>query len=242
MILAFFIWFVEMRWIDILDVALVALLLFQLYKLIRGSVASKILVGFLSFYLLYLMVKVAKMELLGGILDQFAGVGIVAAIVLFQQEIRRFLLMIGKNTTFNADNLKAWRKFGEEPKTDFVSVIDAAKTLSATSTGALIVFAKSTELKFYQESGDPIDAVICKRLLVSIFNKTSPLHDGAVIISKGRIKAARCILPISENDELPAYYGMRHRAALGMSEVTDSVILIVSEETGQISLTYNGKM
>jgi diadenylate cyclase len=235
-------WFIELRWIDLVDIGLVALLLFQLYKLLKGSVASKILIGFLFFYLLYLVVKVSKMELLGAIMEQFAGVGIIAAIVLFQQEIRRFLLMIGKNTTFNTEYLKSWKRIDLDNKTDFVTVIDAVKTLSATGTGALIVFAKSAELKFYQESGDIIDALICKRLLISIFNKNSPLHDGAVIIHRGRIKAARCILPISENEDLPAYYGMRHRAALGMSEVTDAVVLIVSEETGQISVAHDGKL
>lgn len=242
MVFLFTFWFIELRWIDLVDIGLVALLLFQLYKLLKGSVASKILIGFLFFYLLYLVVKVSKMELLGAIMEQFAGVGIIAAIVLFQQEIRRFLLMIGKNTTFNTEYLKSWKRIDLDNKTDFVTVIDAVKTLSATGTGALIVFAKSAELKFYQESGDIIDALICKRLLISIFNKNSPLHDGAVIIHRGRIKAARCILPISENEDLPAYYGMRHRAALGMSEVTDAVVLIVSEETGQISVAHDGKL
>lgn len=242
MILGFNIAFLEIRWVDIIDILLVAFILFQFYKLLRGSVAAKIFIGLLAIYGLYLVVKAAEMELLSAILGQFAGVGILAAIVLFQQEIRRFLLLVGKTTTLNPESFMPWKKNMEQGKFDLMPIIDASKTLSATNTGALIVFAKTSELKFYAESGDAIDATISKRLLVAIFNKTSPLHDGAVIIAKGRIKAARCILPISENDELPAYFGMRHRAALGMSETTDSVVLIVSEETGQISIAHLGKM
>lgn len=120
--------------------------------------------------------------------------------------------------------------------------MDTAKVLGGTNTGALIVFAKSSELKFYAESGDLLDAEISKRLLIAIFQKNSPLHDGAVIIGSGRIKAARCILPVSESTEIPAHFGLRHRAAIGMTEVTDSVVLVVSEETGQISLAINGQL
>jgi uncharacterized protein (TIGR00159 family) len=119
-------------------------------------------------------------------------------------------------------------------------VIEAAKVMSQSHSGALIVFARSTELKFYAETGDLIDSVVSKRLLQSIFGKTSPLHDGAVIIAKGRIKAARCILPVSENQDLPPNFGLRHRSALGLSEMTDAVILVVSEETGQLSIAHDG--
>lgn len=119
--------------------------------------------------------------------------------------------------------------------------MDAVKSLMATRTGALIVFTRDSGLKFYAQTGDPIDADVNKRLLLSIFNKTSPLHDGAVIIHKGRIKAARCVLPVSENDHLPADFGLRHRAAVGMSENTDTLVLAVSEETGRLVLARNGK-
>jgi DNA integrity scanning protein DisA with diadenylate cyclase activity len=121
-------------------------------------------------------------------------------------------------------------------------IIEAAKTLGGSNTGALIVFSKSSELRFYAESGDLIDAVISKRLLLSIFNKYSPLHDGAVIIYQGKIKAARCILPVTEQENLPAHFGLRHRAAIGMSEITDSLTIVVSEETGQLSAVKNGKI
>lgn len=187
------------------------------------------------------------MELLGLILGQFMGVGVLAAIILFQPEIRKFLLLIGKTTDFNKStalfkNFFLGRSRQKGELFNITPIIEAAKALGGTNTGALIVFSRDSELKFYAESGDHIDAFLSKRLLLSIFNKYSPLHDGAVIIHKGKIKAARCVLPVSESDSLPAQFGLRHRAAMGMSEVTDTAILIVSEETGQISLTKNGRL
>ncbi|WP_161889715.1 diadenylate cyclase CdaA [Pontibacter russatus] len=243
MIFLFSIGFLEIELLDIIDILLVTVLLYQLYKLLTGSVALKIFLGLLSIYLLYLVVRAAGMELLSIILGQFMGVGVLAAIILFQPEIRRFLLMIGKTTAFNNDRFFRgfpWRREQAE-KLSLTPFIEAAKSLAGKNTGALIVFSKSSELKYYAESGDLIDAVISKRLLMSIFNKNSPLHDGAVIISNNRIKAARCILPVSENQEIPASMGLRHRAAIGLTEITDSIVLVVSEETGQIALVRNGQ-
>lgn len=237
--------FLEITWVDIADILLVSLLLYQLYKLMKGSIAVKIFLGLLSVYLMYLIVKALKMELLTAILGQFIGVGVIAAIILFQQEIRKFLLIIGKTTLFDSEKSVFKFPWNKKVKKDVVNlnpIIETAKILGGTNTGALIVFAKGSELKFYAESGDILDAEISKRLLIAIFQKNSPLHDGAVIISNGRIKAARCILPVSESDQLPASFGLRHRAAIGMTEVTDSVVLIVSEETGQISLAVNGQL
>jgi diadenylate cyclase len=238
--------FIEISWIDVIDIILVSFLLYQLYKLLRGSIAIKIFLGLLSIYLIYLIVKALRMELLTAILGQFIGVGVLAALILFQQEIRKFLLLVGKTTAFNNEkffNRWPWKKTFKTKETfNLNPVIESAKILGSTNTGALIVFAKSSELKFYAESGDILDAQISKRLIISVFQKTSPLHDGAMIISNGRIKAARCILPVSESNELPASFGLRHRAAIGMTEVTDSIVLVVSEETGQISLAINGKM
>lgn len=244
MIPLFTLGFLEIDLIDIVDILLVTVLLYQLYKLLTGSVALKIFLGLLSVYLLYLVVRAAGMELLSIILGQFMGVGVLAAIIVFQPEIRRFLLLIGKTTAFNNDRFFRsfpWRR-EQADKLSLTPFIEAAKSLAAKNTGALIVFAKSSELKYYAESGDLIDAVISKRLLMSIFNKTSPLHDGAVIISSNRIKAARCILPVTENNEIPASMGLRHRAAIGLTEVTDSVVLVVSEETGQIALVRNAEV
>jgi diadenylate cyclase len=242
----FFIGFIEVEWIDILDVFLVSLLLYQVYRLLKGSVAIKIFLGVLLVYLVYLLVKVSGMLLLQRILGQFIGVGVIAAFILFQQEIRKFLMLIGKTTNFSpgAMLLELFSKKEKEAEEHFnlSAIIESANILSTSKTGALLVFARTSELKFYAESGDVVDAALSKRLLIAIFQKYSPLHDGAVIISKNRIKAARCILPVSENEEIPAHMGLRHRAAIGITEVTDALVLVVSEETGNVSLVYNGKI
>ncbi len=235
--------FMEISWVDIIDIVLVSILLLQAYKLIRGSVAIKVFLGFLSLYLIYLVVRAAQMELLTNILGQFMGVGVIAVIILFQQEIRKFLLIIGRTTAFDREDLfksiSGLLKSGMD-KMNFTPIIEASKTMGGSNTGALIVMSKNSGLKFYAESGDPIDAIMSKRLLISIFNKYSPLHDGAVIIYKNRIVAARCILPVTDQTEIPAQFGLRHRAAIGMSEITDSLIIVVSEETGQITTVKNG--
>ncbi|HNP95420.1 MAG TPA: diadenylate cyclase, partial [Cyclobacteriaceae bacterium] len=217
MILALKIGFLEVTWVDFIDIGLVAILLYQVYKLIRGSIAVNIFLGILALYLIYLIVRAAQMELLTTILGQFMGVGVLATIILFQQEIRKFLLVIGRSTEVNRDTLiKSFTNWRSQHEDDFdiQEVIEAAKTLKATRTGALIVFSRDSELKFYVETGDPLNSVVSRRLLLSIFNKNSPLHDGAVIIHKGKIKAARCVLPVSENDHLPPHFGLRHRSAI----------------------------
>ena len=245
MTLLFKIGFLEISIVNMIDIALVSFLLYQVYKLLKGSVAIKIFLGFLSIYLVYLLVRALRMELLSSILGQFMGVGVIAAIIIFAPEIRKFLLLIGRSSLLSDDNvwkdiLFFWRK-KDNSSFNISPIIDASKTLAGSNTGALMVISKSTELKFYAESGDMLDAELSKRLLVSIFNKYSPLHDGAVIIHNGKIKAARCILPVTER-EVPAQFGLRHRAGIGMSEATDAIILIVSEETGQISMAKNGKV
>jgi uncharacterized protein (TIGR00159 family) len=243
MILLFKIGFLDVTWVDLVDIGLVSILLYQVYKLIRGSIAVNIFLGILALYLIYLIVRAAQMELLATILGQFMGVGVLAMIILFQPEIRKFLLVIGRSTEFRENifrNIAHWRNSYTDDF-DVREVIEAVKTLKATRTGALIVFSRDTELKFYAETGEPLDAEVTKPLLLSIFNKHSPLHDGAVIIFKGRIKAARCVLPVSENDNLPPHFGMRHRSAVGMSEATDTLVLAVSEETGRVILARNGK-
>ena len=248
MIYLFNIGFLEIRFVDFIDILLVSILIYQVYKLMRGSVAIKVFLGFLSLYLIFLVVKAAQMELLTIILGQFMGVGVIAVIILFQQEIRKFLLIIGKTTVFEEGRmLEGVRRLlrqnkGVSTQSEVIPVVEAAKTLGGTNTGALIVYSRNSALKFYAESGDYIEAIISKRLLLSIFNKYSPLHDGAVIIHQGRVVAARCILPVTERDDIPARYGLRHRAAVGMSEVTDTLVIVVSEETGQFSAMRNGKV
>lgn len=243
MVLLFKIGFLQVSWVDLIDIALVSILLYQVYKLIKGSIAMNIFVGILALYLVYLIVRAAQMELLATILGQFMGVGVLAMIVLFQPEIRKFLLVIGRGTEFRENFFKTVANWKNQYQDDFdiSQIIEAAKTLKASKTGALVVFSRDTELKFYAETGDALDAQVTKRLLLSIFNKNSPLHDGAVIIYKGRIKAARCVLPVSENDNLPPNFGLRHRAAVGMSENTDTLIMAISEETGRLILARNGK-
>ncbi len=239
--------FVSLSWRSLIDVGLVLLLLYQLYKLVRGSLAVNILLGLVSIYVLYLVVDALELKLLARILGQFIGVGVISLIILFQPEIRRFLLMVGKNTAFQN---KGWirRLFSgqvQASETDYSYVqeaVDAAWQLSAQKTGMLVVFARTSELQFFANTGETIDAHISSRLFESIFNKYSPLHDGAVIVANGRCKAAGCVLPISENPDIPDDLGLRHRSALGISEHSDAVVLVVSEETGRISLAINGRL
>ncbi|MCU0367553.1 MAG: diadenylate cyclase CdaA [Cyclobacteriaceae bacterium] len=242
--LALNIGFLEVGWVDLIDVLLVAVLLYQVYKLIRGSLAMNIFLGILSLYLIYLIVRAAQMELLATILGQFMGVGVLAMIILFQPELRKFLLLIGRTTEINREDFfKSITNWRNEHDDDFEisELLEALKTLKATHTGALIVFTRDIELKFYSETGVPLNAEVSKPLILSIFNKYSPLHDGAIIIYKGKIKAARVVLPVSENDNLPPQYGLRHRSALGMSEITDTLVIAISEETGRLILARNGK-
>jgi len=243
-IFLFKIGFLSIGWTDLIDITLVAVLLYQIYKLIKGSIAMNIFLGILALYLTYLLVKALQMELLATLLGQFMGVGVLAMIILFQPELRKFLLLIGRTTDIKKEGLfKSLTKWGDQLESDVEvqEILEAANTLKASKNGALMVFSRDSELKFYAATGDRLDAEVSKRLLLSIFNKQSPLHDGAIIIHQGRIRAARCVLPVSENDHLPGHFGLRHRSAVGMSEVTDTLVLAVSEETGRFILTRNGK-
>jgi len=232
---------------DLIDISLVAFLLYQLYKLVKGSLAVNILIGLVSIYVLYLVVDALELRLLARILGQFIGVGVISLIILFQPEIRRFLLLIGKNTGFKQ---KGWVRnlflkgiqSTDDSENSLEEIVTAAMNLAAEKTGALLVFARTSELQFFANTGEAIDALPSARVIESIFNKTSPLHDGAVIIASGRLKAAGCVLPMTENPDLPEELGMRHRSALGISEHSDAVVLIVSEETGKISLAVNGRL
>ena len=244
MLLGLKIGFLDLRIIDVLDILLVAYLVYQVYKLIRGSVAQKIFIGIMAIYAIYKVVSSLGMEMLSGLLGQFVGVGGLAALILFQQEIRKILLVIGKTSLMSEEGLFGGIFSGSARRDNLhlLPVIEAAGKMSQTHCGGLVVFARSTELKFYAETGTAMDAIVSRDLLLSIFSKTSPLHDGAVIVSRGRLKAARCILPVSENQDLPPNFGLRHRSALGLSEMTDAVILVVSEETGQISIAHDGML
>jgi diadenylate cyclase len=231
-------------WIEVLDITLVGFLLYQVYFLVRGSLASRVFLGYLLIYVIYLLVKFLKLELLTKILEYFMGVGAIALIVIFQQEIRRFLLYVGKSTVFTNNRIlnKILGLNAQSNRDETLTfVVEAAKLLAREFTGALIVIRKNDVLDKYIQTGDAVDALTSRKLLIAIFNDYSPMHDGAVIIENGRIKAARCILPVSDSNE-QVNMGFRHRAALGMSEVTDAIMLVVSEETGKISLAYEGEI
>ena len=237
--------FITIRVLDIIDVLLVAYLMYQVYILIRGTVAMNIFIGILSFYLLWIIVRALQMQLLGSILGQIIGVGVIAMIIVFQQEIRRFLIFIG-NQYFSRNRLSLEKvipiNITPQPKVKIKSIIKAVINMAKSKTGALVVIARKSELTVYAETGDSLNAETSSRLIESIFNKESPLHDGALIINGDRIVAARCVLPISENLNLPPNYGMRHRAALGLSENTDALTIIVSEQTGKVSIAESGKL
>lgn len=239
--------FISTRWIDWLDILLVAILLYQFYKLVKGTVAIRIFVGILAIYLLWKIVSAIQMELLSEILGQFIGVGVLALIIVFQQEIRRFLLLLGTQSSFAGPSfvkkIIRWSKPNEEETPiDIESIIDACRNMSKSKTGALIILAKNTQLKYHAATGDVINAKLSTVLLESIFFKNSPLHDGGVIIYNNTIAAARCILPVSDNPDIPSHFGLRHRAAIGITENSNAIAVIVSEETGNISIAQNGKV
>jgi diadenylate cyclase len=235
--------FIHIRFLDVIDIILVALLFFQLYLLIRGTVAFNIFLGIAIIYVIWWAVRGLQMELLSNILGSVLGVGVIALIIVFQQEIRRFLIYIGSRyidgNKISFEKLLNLR-FDTRAPVKIRSILKAIMQFSQERTGALIVVKRKSNMDMYAETGDILNAETSSRLISSIFNKTSPLHDGAVIIEGDKIKAARVILPVTEQIDLPPEYGLRHRAGLGISEVTDSLVLIVSEETGQISMADGG--
>jgi diadenylate cyclase len=239
--------FLKITPLNILDIILVAFIIYQLYILIKGTIAANIFIGLAIIYVMYFIVKALQMQLLTAILGKFVDVGIIAIIIVFQQEIRRFLLLVGKNASLQRN--KAWWQYffgkAEAEKNNYARIkpiIDACKSLKQTRTGALIVFAKYYDEQFYQNSCEVMDAKISKRLLESIFQKTSPLHDGAVVISENQIKSASCILPLTDKTDLPPQFGLRHRAGIGVTESNEATAIIVSEETGEISYARQGRV
>ncbi|MBR5855775.1 MAG: diadenylate cyclase CdaA [Bacteroidales bacterium] len=232
---------------DVVDILLVGLLVYYVYKLIRGTAAISIFLGIITLYIIWAVVKALNMSLLSEIMGQVLGVGVIAIIVLFQQEIRKFLLSLGNNYILNNEKLKIFSKLlGNKGISMQLEALDeithACRKMSETNTGALIVLARTSSMEFVIETGDVIDAKINRRLIENLFFKNSPLHDGAMVIANDRIVAARCTLPITENPNIPANYGMRHRAAVGLTEETDACVIVVSEETGNISFVKDGKI
>ena len=231
--------------VDIIDIFVVALIMFQVYRLTRGTNALRIVVGILIIYLLWIVTRVLNMELLSMILGQIIGVGVIALIIVFQQEIRRFLILLGTQYTNRRVSFMArlFRPRGRKVKVvgqEWIdTVVGACADMAKTKTGALIVIARKVNLLPFIEQGERIDALISASLIKNIFFKNSPLHDGAMVIADDRIAAARCVLPSTER-EVPMEFGMRHRAALGASEITDALVIVVSEERGTISIARKG--
>ncbi len=234
--------FINFSLVDIADILLVALLMYRMYYLVKGTVAVNIFIGILFVYLLWLVVKYLDMRLFGSILEKFIDVGFIALIVVFQPEIRRFLLFIG-TTSFKGVakgifdfKWQARRSF----ELDIPALVKACRNMAENKTGAIIVITRNSELKFYANTGEPIEASVSVKLIESIFYKNSPLHDGAILISDNIIKAARCVLPVTESSEFPADLGMRHRAAVGITENSDAIAIVVSEQTGVIAVSKDG--
>ncbi|MDD2197939.1 MAG: diadenylate cyclase CdaA [Bacteroidales bacterium] len=238
--------FISIRILDIIDILLVALLLYQIYMLIRGTVAINIFVGIFILYIFWLVVRALNMELLSGILGQIIGVGVIALIIVFQQEIRRFLLLIGSRyltrNTFSLERLLFLKTEKYDSKVNIEAIIRACRNMIEKKIGAIIVITIKSNLQLYAETGDIINAETSSRLIESIFFKNSPMHDGAMIINDNLIYAVRCILPLTERTNLPASYGLRHRAAIGISDITDALVIVISEETSKMAFIKEGEI
>lgn len=223
---------------DIIDILLVAFILFAIYRILRRSGASNLFWGILAFIFTWLLVSyVFRLELTSALFDRFVSVGAIALIVIFQEEIRNFFYRIGSR--FNIEHFKdRWSKVKQEQNVQkqIEAITSACVHMSASKTGALIVLTNQQELKDFADTGEILDATLSARLIENIFFKNTPLHDGALIIRYGRAWSAACILPVSKRNDLPKRYGLRHRAALGLTEKTDAIAIVVSEETGIISV------
>jgi uncharacterized protein (TIGR00159 family) len=249
MIAWFEIGFLPIRIWDILDILIVGYLIYQIYKLLRGSVAFNIFIGVILIYVLSWLVKMLEMDLLSSLLGQFVSVGVLMLLIIFQPEVRRFLLILGNNTLRQRSNFFNRLLSGKLNifESDVLSqnaeaINKAILRMSRTKTGALIVFANNLNLEYFSNSGVVLNAKISQPLIESIFNKESPLHDGAVIISDNKIHSASCVLPLSSNPDLPKSAGLRHRAAVGVTENSNVSAFIVSEESGAISYAVHGKL
>ncbi|MEI7896283.1 MAG: diadenylate cyclase CdaA [bacterium] len=234
-----------LRIVDIIDIILFAILLYEIYILVKGTAAIRIFTGIIAVYLIWRVVKALQMQLLTEILGQFISVGVIALIVVFQPEIRQFLLMVGNTKIIKNQRTRFlfWQLKIENPvRLNIDEIVKACQKMAETKTGALIVITQQNELAQYISTGQAVDARISQVLLETIFFKNSPLHDGAVVIIGEHIRAARCILPVSNKATIPTYYGLRHRAAVGITEKSDAVAITVSEERGQIAYCYEGRL
>ncbi len=243
-----FILFLSFGITDAVDILLVAVILYLAYNLVKGTSAVNIFIGLAFIYFAYIIIKAFDLKLLSSIIGKFVNVGVIAVMIVFQQEIRKFLLYIGSNEFLRNKNWKNIfkRNFSNtnngEIHLNIDAVVEACFNMSETKTGALIIIARKSDLKFFINTGDVLDAGLTSRMLENIFFKNSPLHDGAVIIKDNRIVAARCVLPVTDKENFPANYGMRHRAAVGITENTDALAISVSEQTGAVSFTMHSEI
>ena len=235
--------FLEIGLIELIDIALVAILIYQLYKLVRGTVAINIFIGLAAIYLLWKIVDAFNFQLLSEILGQFIGVGVIILVIVFQQELRKFLMFIGKGKLIkNKGIFKFNFKVEHENNLNTSAIAKACEDMAKTKTGSIMVITQMDDLAVFAETGVAMNAEISVPMIESIFYKNSPLHDGAVIIRDNTIISARCVLPVSNSDDFPGNLGMRHRAAVGITEESDAVTVIVSEETGGISYVKDGEL
>ena len=238
--------FITIRVLDVVDILLVALLLYQMYRIIKGTIAFSIFIGFFLVYLGWLVIKAMNLELLSTLMGQFLGVGVLLLVVVFHPEIRRFFLLIGTNYQskgrFGLDKLFASEKIKPANNQHVKEIVRACDNMARAKTGALLVIPRKSELKDIIRSGEKMNARISSALIETIFFKNTPLHDGAAVIVGSKIAAARCILPITERHDIDPNLGLRHRAAIGVTEVTDAVAIVVSEETGNISIASHGEL
>jgi len=233
--------FIIIRLLDVIDIVLFAFLLYQIYMLVRGTVAINVFIGVVLVYLFWLLVKAFDMQLLGTFLGQVIGVSLIAIIIVFQQEIRRFLFMVASASRRGI--IHQW--LGKEEAgyhVDVREIVQACGNMAKSRTGALLVISRISPVELYAGTGVLLNARLSAPLIETIFFNGSPLHDGALLIVHGTIHAARCILPVSQNLNVPAGLGMRHRAALGITEQNDAFVIVISEETGSISYAEYGKM
>lgn len=235
--------FLDFSVLDILDIVLVAVLLYYIYKLLKGTVAINIFIGIALIVLIWKITEALQMEMLSGLLGALIGLGAIAILIVFQPEVRKFLLMLGSTNFTNKKNFLKQLKFLQteiQINMDVESVVLACKKMAASKTGALIVLERTQNLDFVKTTGDKMNAEINEAIIESVFYKNSPLHDGAMIIKENFIIATRTVLPLS-NKELPERFGLRHRAAIGITEKTDALCLVVSEETGKLTYVKDGE-
>jgi len=231
---------------DLLDIIIVAALLYYIYKLMRESGTLNIFYGIMAFIVVWLVAsEIFALKLTGSILDKFMSIGVLILVILFQDQIKRFLVELGSQHRWGFLR-KLFKHHDDAAGVDVraitMPIVYACMSMSKSKVGALIVIRHTMTLEIYEKTGDIINANINQRLIENIFFKNSPLHDGAMIIDDGRIASAGCILPVSHDTNIPRSLGLRHRSALGIAQATDALAIVVSEETGNISIAYRGAL